>query len=339
MIFTVGYQHFQTGERFSSIIKDFRDRVKEVYFPWVNMPSGRPHLEQENGIPDWTAQHVLEEELQSIKKHGVKLDLLLNSNCYGAHAISIGLEKEVLSIIEHLDNIGCCPDVITTASPFIARTIKQNCAGIEVRASVNMRIGTTQSMDYVEELFDSYYIQRDLQRNLAHVRKVHDWCVLHGKKLCLLANSGCLRFCPNQSFHDNLIAHSKGASNMQNVTGWNPHICWQLYKDSANFSEILKSTWIRPEEIHLYEGLVDTIKLATRQHSHPHMVIGAYTDGEYRGNLLELFEPGFSLAFFPYYVDNTAFPGSWAEKTSKCELDCGGCNFCDSIASKVIKKY
>lgn len=339
MIFAVGYQYMQTGERFSSIVEDFRDKVKEVYFPWVNMPSGRPQLGHENGMPDWTAQYILEEELHAIKKLSIKLDLLLNSNCYGMHAISIGLEREVLSIVEHLDNIGCYPDIITTASPFIARTIKQNCADIEVRASVNMRIGTAQAMGYMEELFDSYYIQRDLQRNLEHVRKVYDWCILHGKKLCLLANSGCLRFCPNQTFHDNLIAHSKEASQIQNVTDWNPHLCWQLYKNSENFSEILKSTWIRPEDIKLYEGLIDTVKLATRQHSHPRMVIGAYTDGKYSGNLLDLFEPGFSSAFFPYYVDNTAFPESWEEKTGKCRLDCEECKYCESIASKVIKKY
>ena len=33
-----------------------------------------------------------------------------------------------------------------------------------------------------------------------------DWCRANGKKLCILANSGCLGNCPWQTYHDNLIA-------------------------------------------------------------------------------------------------------------------------------------
>lgn len=335
MYYAAGYQGPQNGEYFSDIVLDYRGRIQEVYFAWPGMASGRPAL----GTNDWSAQSILEEELAFIIKNGIKLDLLLNANCYGEAAISTGLSDEVVALLEHLAHIGCYPEIITTASPFIAHIVKTNCPDVEIRSSVNMRIGTMQAMEYAQEFFDSFYIQRDFQRDPSYVQEIRQWCAVHNKKLCMLANSGCLRFCPSQTFHDNLIAHSSNAERMKNVPDWNPHICWQLYQDFSHFVEILKATWIRPEDIQRYDGLVDVVKLATRQHSHPRMVIGAYTDGAYEGNLLDILEPGFSSIFFPYYIDNALFPNDWAERSGTCRNGCIGCGYCEKVLKDVLSKY
>ena len=337
MKFAIGYQHTGEGEPFSVIVDDYRDRIGEVYFPWVGQPSGRPMLGYGAEDTPEDVRLTLESELLAFRRMGVKLDLLLNANCYGARAVSVGLADEVASIIEHLGERGCAPDIVTAASPMIAHTVKTRFPGIEVRASVNMRIGTTQAMGYVADLFDSFYLQRDLQRDLGHVRKVRAWCDRHSKKLCLLANSGCLRFCPGQTFHDNLIAHSAEAEERENLPDWNPHVCWNLYRSPENFVEFLRSTWIRPEDLHLYEGLIDTAKLATRQHAHPRMVIGAYAEGGFRGNLLDLMEPGFSPAFAPHFIDNTAFPADWAERTGHCSRTCETCTYCRQTLDNVLR--
>lgn len=337
MKFAIGYQHREEGEPFSAIVADYRDRIGEVYFPWVGQPSGCPLLGYGAEKTPEDVRLTLESELQAFRAMGVKLDLLLNANCYGARAVSVDLADEVVSVIEYLGELGCAPDIVTTTSLMIARTIKRHFPEIEVRASVNMRIGTTQAMGYVADLFDSFYLQRDLQRDLGHVRKVRAWCDRHGKKLCLLANSGCLRFCPGQTFHDNLIAHSAEAEERENLPDWNPHVCWNLYRDPVNFVEILRSTWIRPEDLHLYEGLIDTAKLATRQHAHPRMVVGAYAEGRFRGNLLDLLEPGFAPAFAPHVIDNAAFPADWAERTSRCSGDCAACSYCREVLAQVLR--
>lgn len=334
MKFAVGYQQPQNGESFSSIVADYCSKINEVYFSWTRAVSGRPVLDR-----DLNSQYILEEELQTLRSSGIKLDLLFNANCYGARAVSKSLEYEIKSTIEHLGCIECFPEIVTTTSPMIAQTIKKYFPKIEVRASVNMRISTIQAMNYVADIFDSFYLQRDLQRNLDYVKKIHDWCDVNDKNLCLLVNSGCLRFCPGQTFHDNLIAHSADAENVDNISDWNPHVCWKLYSDPKNYVEILKSTWIRPEDLSQYEGIVDTVKLATRQHSHPRMVIGAYTDGYFSGNLLDLFEPGFSPTFAPNFIDNTSFPVDWAERIRECSNECEGCNYCKQVIGKVLKSF
>jgi hypothetical protein len=337
MTFAVGYQHREDGEPFSALVADYRDRIGEVYFPWVGQPSGRPPLGYGSEDAPEDVQLTLERELLTLRALGVKLDLLLNANCYGGRAISVDLQDEVVSVIERLGEKGCAPEIVTTTSPMIAHTVKTRFPGIEVRASVNMRIGTTQAMGYVGDLFDSFYLQRDLQRDLGHVRQVRAWCERHGKKLCLLANSGCLRFCPGQTFHDNLIAHSAAAEARENLPGWNPHVCWTLYRDPEKLVEILKATWIRPEDLHRYEGLADTVKLATRQHAHPRMVVAAYAGGRFGGNLLDLLEPGFAPAFAPRVVDNAAFPPDWAERIGGCPGDCEACSYCREVLAQVLK--
>jgi collagenase-like PrtC family protease len=338
MKFAIGYQHSEDGEPFSAIVSDYRDHLGEVYFAWSGRASGRPPLGHALDESPEEIQQVLEEELQTLRRMGVKLDLLFNANCYGERAVSVSLEKEVLASVDHLGALGCCPEVVTTTSLMIARTIKRHFPAIEVRASVNMRIGTTQAMGYVADLFDSFYLQRDLQRNIDCVKKIRAWCDRHGKKLCLLANSGCLRFCPGQTFHDNLIAHCAHAEQRVNLPDWNPHVCWNLYGNPDHFVEILRSTWIRPEDIGRYDGIIDTVKLATRQHAHPRMVVGAYASGRFDGNLLDLLEPGFAPAFAPYVIGNAAFPSDWSERVGQCVGECDSCAYCQQVLDRVLKK-
>ena len=333
-----GYQHFADGAPFAEIALR-HPSVKEVYFPWVGEPSGRPKLGfEEEDDPDELAA-ALRRDLERLRQAGVKLDLLLNANCYGAEAMSTALEKRVEGIFETLGSWGCRPEICTVASPFVARTVKTFAPDVEVRASVNMRLTTLQAFRYLAPLFDSYYLGRDVQRNLETVKRFSDWCRANGKKLCILANSGCLRNCPWQTYHDNLIAHSDDAMKTSNVSGWNPHLCWTLYKDRENFAEILKATWVRPEDLGRYEGLVDVVKLATRQHANPDMVISAYERGSFEGNLLDLFEPGFSPAFFPTFIDNTAFPSDWFERTSACARECTSCGYCEEVLDRVAKHF
>ena len=83
---------------------------------------------------------------------------------------------------------------ITTTSPVLAHFIKENFSPLEVRASINMEIGTIEGMEYLEQDFDGFYYKRELNRDLRQVQKLRRWCDTHEKKLYMLANSGCLNF-------------------------------------------------------------------------------------------------------------------------------------------------
>ena len=93
---------------------------------------------------------------------------------------------------------------------------------------------------------------------------------------------------------------------------------------------------MRPEDLHHYEDLFDTVKLATRMHARPGMVIDAYCRGKFYGNTLDLCEPGFGRAIAPYIINNMAFPEDWFEKTTGCDKQCHQCGYCKSVLEKVL---
>jgi hypothetical protein len=336
MKFAIGYQQTDSGEPFESIVFDYLPHIEEVYFPWPGVSSGRAALGIIRGAADWSAQAELERNLQAIRSYGVKLDLLLNANCHGERAISQSLNNEICSIVDHLDCLGLMPEIITTASPFVATVIKRNFVDIEVRASVNMRIDSTLAMEYLSDVFDSFHIRRDLQRDIATVAHFHSWCTSHEKKLCMLVNSGCLRNCPSQSFHDNMVAHHADIEEMQNIKGFTSHLCWRLFSDRLNLVEFLKGSWIRPEDLYRYKPFFKSVKLATRQHTHPRMIIDAYSAGRFRGNLLDLMEPCFSSIFAPQAIDNERFPDDWHEVAGSCATNCTHCGRCNEVLNKVL---
>lgn len=342
MKFAVGYQLPEEDEEaLVDIVGDFTEQIDEVYFPWPHMASGRSPMGGMGGDVDWRALGRLESDLQAFKGMGVKLDLLLNASCYGRYGFSRRLVDLVRSIVSHLSG-GVGLDAVTTMSPVVARTVKQDFGGteggIDVRASVNMRLGTVKSLEYVADLFDSFCIQREHNRDLERIGELKEWCDGAGKGLHVLANSGCLNFCSVQTFHDNLVSHEKDVGEMLNVAGDTPAMCWRYYRRREHWVTFLQNSWVRPEDVHHYEPYFSVMKLATRMHANPRMVIRAYCTGKFAGNLPDLFEPGHGALFAPYIWDNTRFPTDWFARTTSCDKRCHRCDYCSSVLDRVLVK-
>lgn len=332
---SVGWQDLERV-RFSSIVESYRDKIEEVYFPWPDMATGRSMIGGYDGYFDYSLQGRLMAELRKIKAMGIRLDLLFNANCYGTDAMSQVMEGKVCSVIDFLGENDLCPEVVTTTSPAIAHMIREHYQDIELKASVNMKIGSVKGMEYVAHLFDSYCIAKECNRDLARLQEMRHWAQDNGKKLTMLANSGCMRDCSGQIFHDNMVAHEAEIAKQKNIQ-FLPYMCWNYLKDPKNRVAVLQNTWVRPQDIDRYEGLVDQVKLATRAHQLPGMVIDAYARRKYSGNLLDLFEPGFGDAFAPYVIDSDKLPADFWEKTASCTKNCQHCSYCkkalqDSLA-------
>lgn len=336
MKFAVGYQlPADDEEPLLDIVRDFREQIAEVYFPWLDMPSGRSPLNTQNGLVDWAGQTRLESDLRALRDLGIRLDLLLNASCFGKYGNSRYLANRVGSVIAHLlDTIGL--DVVTTMSPMIARLVKEHFPEIDVRASINMRLGTIKAFEYVADLFDSFYLQREFNRDLERLGEAKAWCDAHGKGLYLLANSGCLNFCSAQTFHDNLVAHEQEVTEIVSVNDRSPALCWEHYRDRANWVHFLQNSWVRPEDVPHYAPYVSVMKLATRMHQHPRSVVAAYCRGRYAGNLPNLFEPGHGPCFGNWAVDNTRFPADWFARTTGCDKRCHACDYCAQVLEQVL---
>lgn len=331
---SVGYQ-YREERPFSRVIEDYADRIESVYFPWVDMPTGRSMIAGFDGYYDYSLQETLVKDLESIKKMGIGLNLLFNANCYGEDAMSQVLRGRVCSVLDYLGERDLLPQSVTTTSPAIAHIIREQYEDISLTASVNMKIGTVKGMQYVAHLFDGYCIAKECNRDLERLRTLKAWATENRKKITMLANSGCMRDCSGQIFHDNMVAHEAEVSKQKNID-FLPYMCYTYLKDPKHYVSVLQNTWVRPEDICHYEGLVDTVKLATRSHQLPGMVIGAYARGWYAGNLLDLFEPSYSPAFAPFVVDSAKIPADFWEHTVACNKNCHQCNYCEKVMNKAL---
>jgi collagenase-like PrtC family protease len=334
MKFAVGYQLAAEGEEpFADLIAEYVGHVAEVYVAPPGEPSGRSPLPD-----DGNASARFEDDLRRLRDMGVGLNLLLNANCYGGAAQSRALERRVVGHLGRLADVAGGADAVTTASPAVAAMVGRHFPKMPVIASVNMRIGTMRGMDYVAGLFDGYCVQRDYNRRLGRLRRLRAWADAHGKSLSMLANSGCLRFCSAQTFHDNLVAHETEVAAADNIDYFLPYACWNYLREQSHWPAVLQATWVRPEDLHNYDGLFDVVKLATRMHERPWVVLRAYVERRYDGNLLDLFEPGFSRAFAPYVVDNSRFPADWFERTAGCDGHCEECGYCAAVLKQVLRR-
>ena len=278
-----------------------RDGIYEVYFSWGDIPNGRSSQLLSNRLAPWEMQAWQTGALARLREAGIPLNLLFNGNCYGKDSQSRAFFHKIGDVVDYVSTHYGLHSV-TTTSPLIAKFIKANFEGLETRASVNMEIGTAEGMEYLAEYFDGYYMKREYNRDFAVIKGLKAWCDENGKRLYLLANSGCLNFCSAHVFHDNLVAHENEIAAMDNAYGFSG-VCRDFLKNEANYSRLYERTnFVRPEDMHLYEEYFAAAKLATRVHRAPGTVLDSYLKGKYSGDLLRLLEPEHSI--YPYVLEN-----------------------------------
>lgn len=331
-LFSAGYRPLDPEQGFfSDIAADFREHLREVYFAWPEDPSGRGPLPHET-------IGLLEEELPRIRAGGIRLNLLLNAACYGGGALSTELADHVYVLVRHVSDLAGV-DTVTTMSPLIAALVKRQFPMIDVRASVNMRIGTAQGMAYAAHLFDSYNVRRECNRDPVRLARLQDWASRNGKALFVLANSGCLNHCTFQTFHDNAVAHEAEIRRRKNGPTA-ATLCRAHYADPAHWVSFLQGSWIRPEDIEKHRAFFHGgYKLATRAHDNPRMVIHAYATRRFYGDLLELMEPGHGPAFQTHGILNGSFPEDWFDRTTRCVKNCESCDYCHTRLQRALIRF
>ncbi len=342
MQYAIGYQLPDEYNSVYELCRDYTDHVSEVYFSFSDEPSCRATLTGKTPAETEAIRQLQLEELREIKKLGKRLTLLYNANCYGAAATSVSLERHVVERTDFLKK-ELMIDAVTTTSPFLAEVLKRAYGNaLQIRASVNMRIGSIQAMEQLAECFDGYYLQKEYNRDLRQIEVLKNWCDANGKQLHILANSGCMQNCAFQTFHDNLIAHKVGEDTTEVVsTGFSApcHKFLHGLGPEQGITRFLQSNWIPPEEVHRYEPYFSEMKLATRMHARPRMVLAAYCRGRFSGNVLDLTEPSYSVLFRGYVLDHTKIPKDWFTRALSCSKDCTRCSLCHEAVQNAVFRY
>ena len=200
--YSIGYQmRGDYGDTdFPAMVDKYRDRISEVFFPMPGDSSGRPPIGSGSKKDIMELLAVFCKDLDALHEIGVPGVLLFNSACYGGNAVS-------------------------TMSMPIAEFVKMNFKELPVRASVNMYLEDVGQMSLASRYFDGFYLGREVNRDMAHIKRIREWCDAHGKSLHLLANSGCLHHCPFKHFHLNASAHYRDLEKSDSPTTVNSFLC------------------------------------------------------------------------------------------------------------------
>ncbi|MCT4688865.1 U32 family peptidase [Vallitalea sp.] len=307
----------------------FNYKVGQIYGSSLNdIGSGRLDTPMVEDI-------VLKDHINKCHELGVMFNFVINSPSLGGIEHDQVHREKILDVIRWISDLGA--DIVTVSIPFLGELINHHFPHLKVKMSTILDVRNVQGIRLLDQLGPnihsitlSRFINREMQllKNIVHEIDF---------EVELLANSFCLHNCPYQKYHADLVC-------WQAKTDKNWKEPFQDYRalgcDGIRFrdpSELIKSPWIRPEDLIIYENLgIHSIKIAGRTFPTQWIVkiIKAYAKGSYDGNLWELIMP-----FHPVYVDNKLLDGFidyFSRKKFDCGVNCGTCTYCNEVADKVV---
>ena len=256
--------------------------VDEVYgkFPTEGISGGRPR---------YLATPLSEIDLQSyirlLEQHRIAFNYLLNGACFGNREWTRSWQKRMTDLLTKLGEWGVRR--VTVSTPFLLELIKRRFPEFKVRVGIYAQVDTPRRARFWEDLgadaivLESFSINRNFRR-LAAIRQAVR-CDLE-----LIANHVCLMNCPMQTYHQNGFAHASDETSTLFIDYCFMRCSRLRLQDPSQF---IKSAWIRPEDLAVYEAMGYTsFKLLERGIPSSELLrrVKAYSERRFDGNLAEL---------------------------------------------------
>lgn len=282
---------------------------------------------------------------------GVKKYALLNSRFHHPriYADPAALQK-IITTLDTLLRAGML-DGITIVDFYLLQalsdTIPEVCSQLEAVPGINWMLDSFAKVQgtlaaIAETAFKppaKLNLDRALNRDLAALKEISQACRKHHPhlKLTLLANEGCLDRCPFKLAHDAQIAFANTGLVANETRAANRELgCIRVL--AAHPARLFRSPFIRPEDMHHYEGIVEVIKLCGRTLGPAFLqrVVRAYASRKYAGNLLDLMDTMEWLAR-RLHVANETLPADFLTRLAGCGKECSTCSYCPELLEKCAK--
>src|SRR4030043_1960788 len=309
----------------------------------------------------------VEAYIKACHDRGLDFSYLLNAPCLGNLQYSKTGCGQIIELLEWIDQSGA--GALPIGLPYLIDLVRKPFPRLKVKVSTTARVNTVRkALQYedmgVEEIIIDEHINREFKM-LEAIRKAVQ-CNLE-----LIVNNICLWQCPYNFEHVNHDGHAsrEGEEEQYCYLQYPGYLC--LYRKLTDPVELLKSPWIRPEDIHHYEDIgCGRFKITERFKRTPLLLenVRVYENRRYDGNLLDLFTLPRKGAFTPihleYFIqpkhvnimkvselekvfdlgvrelvqlDNKKLEGFIEQfKTKDCnQTSCSSCRYCETIFEKV----
>jgi len=253
--------------------------VDEVYgkFPTDGISGGRPRY-LATPLSDTDLRHYI----SRLNRQGIAFNYLLNGACFGNREWTRPWQKRVMALLTKLGDMGVRR--VTVATPFLLELVKHRFPEFKVRVGIYAQVDTPRRARFWEDLgadaivLESFSINRNFRR-LAAIRQAVR-CDLE-----LIANHVCLMNCPMQTYHQNGFAHASEDTSTLFIDYCFLRCSRKRLMDPSQF---IKSAWIRPEDLAVYEAMgYTTFKLLERGIPSAELLrrVKAYSERRFDGNL------------------------------------------------------
>ena len=252
--------------------------------PTTMVGSGRPG----GFLPKITPEQA-EEYIKLAHSKGLKFDYLLNASCMSNMEWDENTHRELLKHLDWISSIGA--DSVTVTIPYLLELIKKQFPQLKVRVSTIAHVNSVSRAKLFESMgADSITLDFNINRDFKLLRALRNAVKC---ELNLLLNDACLYQCPFRYYHYNSISHATQPYNpLKGFYIEYPTIRCTIerYSDTSHF---IKSRWIRPEDIGVYEEIgLDSFKVSGRSMSTEWILNAAqaYSSRQYRGNLCDILQ-------------------------------------------------
>lgn len=310
--------------------------------------------------------------IQACRDNGIGFSYLLNASCLNGREFDSAWRREFEILLDDLVDMGVTR--VTIAIPYLIEIVKARHPNLNVTVSSFAQVNSVEHAQRFARLgadeivLDFLAIQRDFKLLDSMARNVD-------ARFIALANHTCLYQCPSRSYHANLSSHSSQCGACEHCgSGDGPTLDYcvlECLNTKLNDpTEILRSQWIRPEDLWHYEEIgIEKFKLVDRARSTDWIlrVVDAYSKRKTPGdNLLDILNAvgsgGLPFADFSEFskieasseklnrtvgilamkqflhLDNRALDGFLDQvKKIDCRLtDCNECGICADAAKRAF---
>ncbi len=259
--------------------------VEEVYgkFPFDTVGGGRPGY-----MGTAVSEKALTDYVRTLHQNGIAFNYLLNSSCLSNREWTGKWQKKLMKLLEKISRM----DVrrLTVSTPYLLERIKKAFPHFSIRVGIFAQVDTPRRARFWEDLgadnitLESFSINRNF-RLLEAIRMAVN-C-----DLTLIANHPCLPNCPMQYYHQDGFAHGSNRKGSFFIDYCFLRCTYERLRDP---SYLIKSCWIRPEDVPYYEQIgyhhfkilerdIPSSELLKRVHS--------YSSGRSTADLTELILP------------------------------------------------
>lgn len=278
------------------------------------------------------------EIVDRIHQEGLRVNLLFNSVCEGSSWYSpdvLDKRMEYLRLAHREHGI----EAVTIANPIHMKEVRKRFPDLEICASVLSDIDSVQrALVFKECGANTITPDANINRNLPLLKEIKR---ATGVELKIMVNEGCLYRCPFRKFHFNYLSHLslEAGETEGGIRSFPAEGC--LPMAAADPSQLLRSCWVRPEDLGRYVEVSNFFKVVGRAipRSRSLRSIEAYMTGGWDGDLLDIMDG--CLRFFGQrygaYLDNKKLGESgFFQKVISCAGDCSRCDYCGALTGKLL---